>query len=128
VDAADAFIPTTDIDGHFSGGVRLPHVDSTVRGHAAGAPLGRHTPLSPLGQDPFHPFVFLSGTFIRFSDDELLSRYGSHRQYVKRVKRAADGLAAKRYITHEDRGALIVAAQQESFPAACPPGDDDGTR
>jgi hypothetical protein len=30
VDATDAFIPATDADGHFAGGVRLPHVESAV--------------------------------------------------------------------------------------------------
>ena len=53
VDGTEAFIPTMDIDGHFAGGVRLPHVESTVHGRAAGAPLGRHTPLNSLGLDPF---------------------------------------------------------------------------
>ncbi len=124
VDATDAFIPTMDVDGHFAGGVRLPHVASTVLGRVAGAPLGRHTPLNPLGRDPFHPFVFISGTFTRFSDGELLSRYPSRRQYVKRVKRAADTLAAKGYITHKDRKALIAAAEDEELP--CNQGDDDG--
>jgi hypothetical protein len=43
-------------------------------------------------------------------------------RYVKRVKRAADHLAAGRYITDKDRKALIAAAQQEPFRT----GDDDG--
>ena len=42
------------------------------------------------------PFVFLGGTFSRFSDDELLSRYTSRRQYVRRVMRAVNHLAARR--------------------------------
>jgi hypothetical protein len=111
VDATDAFIPSTDADGHFAGGIRLPHVTSTVHGHVAGAPLGRYAPLNPAGLDPFHPFVYLGGTFTRFSDDELLSRYASHRQYVKRVARAVNHLAAKRYISNKDRKALIAAAR-----------------
>ena len=123
VDPTDAFIPTTDADGHMKGGVRLPHVESLVQGHAAGAPLGRHTPLNPLGLNPFHPFVFLSGTFTCFSEEEILGRYGTHHQYVKRVRRAADHLAAKKYILQEDRKALILAATLVTFPAAC---DDDG--
>jgi hypothetical protein len=95
VDATDAFIPAPDADGHFAGGVRLPHVESSVHGHVAGAPLGRHTPLNPLGLNPFHPFVFLSGTFTPFSDDELRARYSSRQDYVMRVRRAADHLAAR---------------------------------
>lgn len=110
VDATDVFVPTTDADGHFAGGLRLPHVESNVHGHVAGAPLGRHTPLNPLGLNPFHPFVFISGTFTPFSDDELRARYASPHDYVKRVKRAANHLAAKRYITNDDRKALIDAA------------------
>jgi hypothetical protein len=117
VDATGAFIPTTDADGHFAGGLRLPHVESEVHRHVAGAPLGRHTPLNPLGRDPFHPFVFISGTFTRFSDDELLARYASRHHYMRRVKRAADDLAARGYITNNDRKALIVAAVDEPLPA-----------
>ena len=116
VDASDAFVPMTDADGHFAGGVRLPHVESTIHGRVAGAPLGRHTPLNPLGLDPFNPFVFISGTFTRFSDDELLDRYRSRDQYARRVRRAADHLAASGYITNPDRMALIAAAECEPLP------------
>jgi hypothetical protein len=124
VDETDAFVPITDADGHFAGGVRLPHVESEVRGRMAGAPLGRYTPLNPNGLDPFHPFVFIGGTFTRFGDAELLSRYPSRREYVKRVGRAADHLAASRYITDKDWKALIAAAHHEPLP--CHDSDDDG--
>jgi hypothetical protein len=122
VDATDEFVPTTDADGHFAGGVRLPHVESTVQGRVAGAPLGRYTPLNPLGLDPFNPFVFISGTFTRFSDDELRDRYRSREKYVNRVRRAADHLASRGYITHTDRMAFIAAAEREPLPEelGCP--------
>jgi Alpha/beta hydrolase domain len=122
VDATDVFVPITDVDGHFAGGVRLPHVESTIHGHVAGAPLGRHTPLNPLGLEPFNLFVFISGTFTRFSDDDLDARYRSCDEYVKRVKRAADHLAARGYITNTDRRASIAAAEHEPLPEgiACP--------
>jgi hypothetical protein len=116
VDADGAFVPTTDADGHFAGGLRLPHVESEVRRRIAGAPLGRYTPLNTLGLDPFHPFVFISGTFTRFGDDELLERYASRAQYVGRVKDAADRLAAEGYITNSDRKAIIAAAGDEPLP------------
>ena len=116
IDSTGAFVPTTDADGHFAGGVRLPHVESMVDGHVAGAPLGRHTPLNPLGLDPFNPFVFISGTFTRFSDDELVDRYRSRDKYITRVKRAADHLAVWGYITNTDRTALIAAAEHEPLP------------
>ena len=116
VDATDAFIPSTDPDGHFAGGVRLPHVASTIHGRDAGAPLGRYAPLNPAGLDPFHPFVFLGGTFTRFSDDELIGRYASRRQYVKRITRAVNHLFANGYISNQDRRALIAAAEDEPLP------------
>ena len=122
VDTNDAFIAMTDADGHFAAGVRLPHVESTVHGHTAGAPLGLHRPLFELGLPD--PFKFIGGTFTCFTDDELRTRYPSHHGYVKRVKRAADQLHAKRYITNEDRKALIAAALEE--PPTCQPTDDDG--
>jgi hypothetical protein len=113
VDAYDAFVPTTDDDGHFVGGVRLPHVESRVHGRVAGAPLGNYAPLNPAGLDPLNVFVFLGGTFARFSDDALLSRYPTRHSYVKRVKRAADELTEKDYITRKDRRTLIEASEKE---------------
>jgi hypothetical protein len=124
VDATGAFIPTVDADGHFAGGVRLPHVESMVRGRVACAPLGRHRPLNPRGLDPFDPFAFVGGAFTRFSDHDLLARYPSRRQYVKRVSRAAGSLAARGYITNRDRRALVTAAELEPLP--CGQEDDDG--
>jgi hypothetical protein len=112
----DAFVPVLDADGHFAGGLRLPHVESTVERRRAGAPLGRHAALNPAGQNPFHPFVFLGGTFARFADDDLRARYPSRLQYVTRVARAANALAAKGYITGVDRRALIAAAVDEPLP------------
>jgi hypothetical protein len=53
---------------------------------------------------------------LRFSDDELVDRYRSRDQYEKRVKRAADHLAARGYITNPDRLALIAAAEHEPLP------------
>jgi RNA polymerase sigma factor (sigma-70 family) len=117
----DAFIPTLDADNHFAGGLRLPHVESEIHGRVAGAPLGRHTPVNPLGVGPFE---FIGGTFTRFNDAELLVRYSSRFQYVKRVRRAADHLAARGYITDKDRKALVAAAKEEPLP--CGPEDDDG--
>jgi hypothetical protein len=64
----------------------------------------------------FNPFVFISGTFTRFSDDELLDRYRSRERYVGRVRCAADHLAAGGYITHNDQMALIAAAKREPLP------------
>jgi hypothetical protein len=113
VDGTDTFIPATDLDGHFAGGVRLPHVESDANGRVAGAPLGRHTPLNP---EAFDAFAFIGGTFTRFTDDELAARYPSRHRYVTRVRRAAASLAAQRYVTNEDRKALIAEAKDEELP------------
>jgi hypothetical protein len=94
---------------------------SAIHGRVAGAPLGRHTPINPLGVGPFE---FIGGTFSPFTDAELLARYASRFQYVRRVRRAADHLAARGYITNDDRKALIAAAKEEQLP--CGPEDDDG--
>ncbi len=102
----------------------MPHVASTVHERVAGAPLGRYAPLNPAGLDPFDAFVFLGGTFTRFSDDELLNRYASRRQYVNRVARAVNHLAARGYLSNQDRKALIAAAEDQPLP--CHQGDDDG--
>ena len=42
---------------------------------------------------------------------------------MKRVKRVADRLAARRYISHRDKWALIAASAHQPFPPEC---DDDG--
>ena len=63
-------------------------------------------------------FFFLGGTFERFKDEELLARYPTRHGYVKRVKRAADDLAERDYITRKDRRALIRAAEDEPLYAS----------
>jgi Alpha/beta hydrolase domain len=110
VDATDAFVPTLDADGHFSGGLRLPHVDSEISGRTAGAALGQHRPLNTAASDVF---ALLGGTFARFRPEEILARYPVQHSYVKRVRRAADHLAARDYIIDQDREALIAAAEDE---------------
>jgi hypothetical protein len=121
VDGTDAFVPVTDADDHMAGGVRLPHVESEIRGRVAGAPLGRHTPLNRAGQNVFE---FLGGTFTPFTDAELRARYPSRHEYIRRVRRTAAHLAFKGYITDDDRRALIAAAKEQPLP--CSPEDDDG--
>ena len=46
-----------------------------------------------------------------------LGRYASRWQYVRRVTRAVNHLAANGYISNKDRMALIAAAQHEPLPA-----------
>jgi len=116
VDGSNAFVPVLDADGDWTGGLRLPHVSSTLLGRQAGAPLGTYDPLNLAGLDPFNPFAFISGTFNRFSDSEILARYPTRQTYVHRVARAAVSLAVQHYITARDAEALIAAAQIEPLP------------
>jgi len=51
------------------------------------------------------------------AEASILARYHSRHEYVTRVTRAADHLAAKGYITTNDRSALIAAAEDEPLPA-----------
>ncbi len=126
VDADDRFILESDIDGHFAGGMRLPHVFSLVHGHEAGAPLGLNAPLNPAGLDPFHPFIFIGGTFTRLSDDAIVQRYKTRREYVARVQRATSDLAVKGYITMKDRKALVLRAREEPLPLVTGSHDECG--
>ena len=110
-----------DADGHFAGGVRLPHVESEVQGRVAGAPLGNHTPLNDVGPDPVQRVrVPRRNVHALQGRGAPRSLSDAQRLYVKRVKRAADDLADKGYITDKDRKALIEAAEDE------PLYDDDG--
>ena len=118
VDGSNAFVPVLDGDGNWEGGLRLPHVSSTVRESRAGAPLGTYDPLNDAGLDPFNAFALISGTFNRFSDAEILARYPTRQTYVRRVALAALALAKQHYITDEDAAAFVEAAQNEQLPDA----------
>jgi len=122
VDGAGNFVPVPDADGNWLGGLRLPHVTSTVAGHPAGAPLGVNGGLNPAGVDPFNIFLWLGGTFTRFSDTDLASRYPTRLKYVERVSLAAAALGVARYLTVADVQALIHQSLVEPLP-----GLRDGT-
>ena len=120
VDDSNAFVPVLDADGNWEGGLRLPHISSTVLGRSAGAPLGTYDPLNDAGLDPFNPFALISGTFTRFSDAEILARYPTRQTYVRRVALAAVALAQRHYITDDDAAALTLAAESEPLSDALP--------
>jgi hypothetical protein len=117
VDGTNQFVPVIDGDGNWAGGLRLPHVGSTINGLAAGAPLGVYEPINAAGfGPPFNPFAYLSGTYTRYSDDELQTRYPTRTDYVNLVSRAANNLAQTRYISQADANAIIAQAQVEPLP------------
>ena len=117
VDANDAFIPTTRMPtatspaacGSLMSSRRFMAVSRARRSAITGRSMRRA---------PGNVFVFLGGTFERFSDEELLARYPTRHGYVKRVKRAADDLDDRGYITRKDRRALIKAAEDEPLYAS----------
>ena len=104
------FMPVTDADGNWRGGLRLPHVNSVINGRQAGAATGVYSGLNPAGLNPFNVFVFLGGTYTPFADADLAARYPNHGAYVRRVARAADHLKANRYILTADADAIVRAA------------------
>jgi Alpha/beta hydrolase domain len=118
VDGSNAFVPVLDADGNWEGGLRLPHVSSTVLGRRSGAPLGRYDPLNDVKLDPFNPFALISGTFTRFSDAEILARYPTRQTYVHGVVLAAVSLAQRHYVSDADAAAIILAARNEPLSEA----------
>jgi hypothetical protein len=109
------FVPVPDADGNWLGGMRLPHVSSTVNNKPAGAPLGVYVGLNLAGfpPNPLNVFMWLGGTFTRFSDADLLSRYPTRKGYVELVSRAATANVVQRYINIADANALIQRARVE---------------
>lgn len=101
----------TDADGNVTGGVRLPHMSRRFPdGSEAGAPLGVYRGLDT-SHSPPDLYPYLGGTFTRFSDEELQRRYPSRKDYVRRVRLAADALVSERFLLEEDRDAYVDAAQ-----------------
>jgi hypothetical protein len=97
------FTIARDADNNATGGVRLPHMLSTVNGLSSGAPLGHY-----FGTDTTEPangFRLVGGVFTPFTDAELDARYPNHGplSIKNRVQRAADQLFDDRLILREDR-------------------------
>jgi hypothetical protein len=97
-----------DEDGNAVGGLRLPHMESTIEGVPAGAPLGTYTGLNPEGGPPYGLF---GGTFRPLSEEELRKRYPDPNEYQARVARAADWLLEAGYIVERDRDAYLREAE-----------------
>lgn len=85
-----------DDDGHALGGIRPPTLE---------VPLGNYLAFNTGGG-----FCFLFGGFTAFDDEELASRYPSHRKYVKRVARKTIRSVRKRFLLPRDGVTLIKEA------------------
>jgi hypothetical protein len=105
-----------DADGNSTGGIRPPSMPSTTpEGEAAGAPTGVYGGIDPTFPST-NPNPALGGTYMRFSDEELLRRYPTKDSYRTLVTRAADQLLADDYILEEDRDRYIKEAKKADLP------------
>ena len=101
-----------DADGNAKGGVRLPHLATTLAdGKQSGAPLGSYTGIAWNYQNK-NGFFVISGTFTSF---KIKALYPTHETYVAAVTAAAQDLVAKRYILAEDADAYIAEAERSDI-------------
>ena len=102
-----------DADGNALGGVRLPHMASTLpNGEPAGAPLGVYGGVDLELRQPGMGFASQGGTFEPFPPGEIARRYPTREAYVDLVRKAADALYADAYILEEDRDAYVREAER----------------
>jgi hypothetical protein len=115
-------VPQVDADGNDQGGVRSVHL---------AVPVGTYTGWNLGRADRFEDgFCSLSGSFVPFartraerlaSGDGRLSieeRYPTPAAYVAAVRRAADGLVARRLLLPADAEALVAQAEREGIRQA----------
>jgi hypothetical protein len=111
-------VPRVDVDGNEMAGVRSVLLE---------APLGTYTGWNPIANGFFKGQIqALGGGYIPFaktkaerlaSGDPRLSleeRYGSHDNYVARVKAAAERLVQERFLLPDDAARLVAQAQQSA--------------
>lgn len=141
IDQNMMFVPETDADGNWLGGIRLPHMETILTGSvAAGAPLGTYGGVDPqFIVDPTvfppvaHIWPMVGGIFIPFPEEEVMRRYPTHEDYVERIRLAAQNLLDNGYILQADYDAYIAKAELEypqdvelpPPPEFSGPGDDD---
>jgi hypothetical protein len=115
-------VPQVDADGNDLDGIRNVFVQ---------VPIGTYTGWNLFNHSFFEDgFCTLQGSFIPFAGtkaerlatgDERLSieeRYPTRETYVAAVKKAAEGLVAKRYLLPEDVTLLISQAERDGIRSA----------
>jgi hypothetical protein len=115
-------VPQVDADGNDLDGIRNVFVQ---------VPIGTYTGWNLFNHSFFEDgFCTLQGSFIPFATtkaerlaagDERLSieeRYPTRETYVAAVKKAAEGLIAKRYLLPEDAALLISQAERDGIRSA----------
>jgi hypothetical protein len=135
-----AFVTKLGEDGNVLGGVRLPHVRTTLpSGIRVGGPLGLYRG-TECGTDPIESTYILScalsgdvniynmagGTFTPYPEvDVWLCSvfYPSHRSYADAITKAAEHAVAEGWILPEEVDSIVTAAEQKAleFPG-CVPG------
>src|SRR2546422_620885 len=105
-----------DADGNAVGGIRLPHVRTTVKGKQIGAPLGSYNGRF-LATNSF--FLEISGTFTPFSALTLCERYTDHDGYVHSVARGAAHALKHGWILSADSAAYVRAAAESDIGRHC---------
>lgn len=135
-----AFVTKLGEDGNVLGGVRLPHVRTTLpSGIRVGGPLGLYRG-TECGTDPIESTYILScalsgdvniynmagGTFTPYPEVDVglcSVFYPSHRSYADAITKAAEHAVAEGWILPEEVDSIVTAAEQKAleFPG-CVPG------
>jgi len=139
-DAPLAFVTKLGEDGNVLGGVRLPHVRTTLpSGERIGGPLGLYRG-TECDTDPTESTYILScalsgdvgiynmagGTFTPYPEVDVglcSVFYPTHRSYADAITKAAQHAVAERWILPEEVDSIVSAAEQKAlaFPG-CVPG------
>jgi hypothetical protein len=134
-----AFVTKLGEDGNVLGGVRLPHVRTTLpNGVRVGGPLGLYRG-TECGTDPTESTYILScglsgdvniynmagGTFTPYPevDVRLCSvLYPTHEFYTDAITEAAEHAVAERWILAEEVASMVAAAEQKAlqYPGCVP--------
>jgi hypothetical protein len=95
--------PTTDRDGNEQGGLRHPDVS---------VPLGTYTGWNQREPSTGGGGLLLraTGSTIPFSREVIDARYQNRDDFLERIGRAAETLAAERYILHDDVAGVVRAS------------------
>ena len=120
-------VPAVDRDGNELAGLKAPLLQNPL-----GSYLGYNTFPSGIqkGQDciqgsPAGGYVAFAETkqareFVGDNRPSLEERYGTHAEYVKRVKASADAMVAQRYLLKADADAMVAQAEASSILVARP--------
>ncbi len=101
-----------DAEGNAKGGVRLPHMPTTLAGgKQAGAPLGHYTGIA-WNYEGRNMFFLLGGTLEPFTPEKIKALYLDHEAYVAAVASAVQDLVSRRHILQEDADAYVDAAKR----------------